>query len=433
MTAVKPDNILSIDRELIWHPYSTFPSTAPIYPVEDASGVSVRLADGRELIDGMASWWSTIHGYNNPVINEAITTQLSKMSHVMFGGLTHEPAVSLCSLLVDITPDGLNKVFLSDSGSVSVEVALKMAIQYWQSQGKGRKCKFLSLRSGYHGDTFGAMSVCDPTTGMHHLFSDRLMENLFAPSPDCGFSEPLEAKHTEEIEKLMAQNAGELAAVILEPIVQGAGGMKFYSPDYLKKVKDLCEYHDILLIADEIATGFGRTGALFACDHADISPDILCLGKAMTGGYMTLAATLCNDRIARGICEGEAGVFMHGPTFMGNPLACATAFASIKLLLESPWHERIKNIEDQLVRELESAKSLEHVKDVRVLGAIGVIEMKTPVNMTEITEYFVESGVWLRPFGTRVYIMPPYIIQPSDLTKLTTAMVQAAGQRELFS
>ena len=414
--------LLKKDQQFVWHPYSSLSAPIPAYEVVSAKGVHLKLADGRELIDGMASWWCAIHGYNHPVLNAAAKDQIDKVSHVMFGGITHAPAVNLCEKLVAITPDGLDKVFLSDSGSVAVEIAIKMAFQYWISQGQPQKNKLLTLRRGYHGDTFAAMSVCDPETGMHHIFDQVVAKHHFAPAPMIGVHEPWDEEDIAEFTTIIREHKQQLAAVILEPIVQGAGGMRFYSPHYLKRVRELCDENNVLLIADEIATGFGRSGKLFACEWAGISPDIMCLGKAITGGYMTLAATLCSAEVSRGICEGEAGCFMHGPTFMGNPLACAVANASIDLLLSSDWQTNIQRIEAQLLTAVLPFNALNDVATTRVLGAIGVIEMKTPVNVAEIQKRFVAEGIWVRPFGKNVYVMPPYIISDSELEQLMSGI-----------
>lgn len=416
------DDGLAIDRQHIWHPYSAIGSNLPIFPVVSANGVRLRLADGRELIDGMASWWSVIHGYNHPELNQAVTEQLSSMAHVMFGGLTHMPAIKLAKLLVEITPPKLQTVFFADSGSVSVDVAMKMAIQYWSSQHLSNKQQFITIRNGYHGDTLGSMSVCDPDTGMHSLFTKILAKQYFVDAPQSPFGAPCHQHDINQMEHMLATTHQDVAAVILEPIVQGAGGMRFYSADYLYQLRQLCDQYKVLLILDEIATGFGRTGKLFACEHANVEPDIMCIGKALTGGYMTLAATLSSEKVSQTISEAYPGVFMHGPTFMANPLACAVALKSIQLLLNSPWQAQIKTIEARLKKGLAACRTLSVVKEVRVLGAIGVVEMHKPIDMLSIQPQFVEHGVWIRPFGKLVYIMPPYIINKADLEQLTNSI-----------
>lgn len=413
------NDIISLDQAHVWHPYAAFPNTAPVYPVSHADGVYLHLTDGRTIIDGTSSWWSVIHGYNRPELNHALEQQLAKMAHVMLGGLTHEPIARLAKLLTDITPAGLNKVFFSDSGSVAVEVSMKMALQYWFAQGQHQKTRFLSLRSGYHGDTFAAMSVCDPVAGMHHLFTQTLSHQLFSETPSCRFDEEWNESHIANFSQIIQRHRQKIAAVILEPIAQNAGGMNFYSPEYLKRVRTLCDKNDVLLIADEIATGFGRTGKLFACEHAEISPDIMCVGKGLTGGYMSLAATLCNDKVSDGISNSEAGAFMHGPTFMGNPLACSVALASTELLLKSDWQAKVAHIEGFLKRELEPCRELSLVADVRVLGAIGVVELHESPDLATIQALFVKEGIWVRPFGRLVYLMPAYIMTDAELRQLT--------------
>ncbi|KXF81761.1 adenosylmethionine--8-amino-7-oxononanoate transaminase [Enterovibrio coralii] len=412
---------ISFDRDHIWHPYTSTLEPLTCYPVTHANGVNLYLEDGTALIDGMSSWWAAIHGYNHPVLNQAVTEQLSKMSHVMFGGITHDPAINLCKKLVEMTPDALEKVFLCDSGSISVEVSLKMALQYWHAKGTPR-AKFLTLRHGYHGDSFAAMSVTDPDNSMHKLYKGFLPEHIFADSPTCGFFEDWQEEDIQDFQTKLIENKDTIAAVILEPIVQGAGGMRIYHPTYLKRVRELCDEFGILLISDEIATGFGRTGKLFACEHSDITPDIMCVGKALTGGYMTMAATITTKHVADTVCGGEAGCFMHGPTFMGNPLSSAVANASLQLLQDTNWQEKVSNIESVFASNLPTLAEHDKVSKVRWLGAIGVVELHAPVNLEEIQKRFVEHGVWIRPFGRLVYVMPPYDISDDQLKQLIDAI-----------
>lgn len=413
--------MLEYDREHILHPYAPSNPSSHMTFVKSAKGVYLELQDGTKIIDGMSSWWSVIHGYNVESLNNAAVEQISKVSHVMFGGITHEPAIKLAQNLIAITDKSLERVFFSDSGSVAVEVALKMAFQYWNSQGNSQKSKILAFSKGYHGDTFGAMSVCDPITGMHSAFEGILHKNIFAQAPACMFGEQWDEKYIQDFKTKLQQNHTQIAAVILEPVVQGAGGMRIYSPEFLKRVRELCSEYDVLLILDEIATGFGRTGKLFAYEHAGVAPDILCVGKAITGGYMSLAATLTTQKVMKGV-EANGNVLMHGPTFMANPLACAVANASVELLLNSPWEERVQNIQIQLNEELRRCEALAIVKEVRVLGAIGVVELNEEVDLGFMTPEFIKEGVWVRPFLNLVYIMPPFVTTKEELTHLTTAI-----------
>jgi adenosylmethionine---8-amino-7-oxononanoate aminotransferase len=419
---------LDFDRLHVWHPYAAMPNLSPVFPVESAQGVHIRLMDGRSLIDGISSWWTCIHGYNHPRLNQAAHAQIDRLSHVMFGGLTHEPAVNLSQKLIAMTPADLQQVFFCDSGSVAVEVAMKMAVQYWYNRGLPMKQSFLTIRNGYHGDTFAAMSVCDPVNGMHHLFRNIVTQQYFAAAPQISFHQDWQEQDIASFAALLVQHHDRIAAAILEPIVQNAGGMRFYHPEYVRQARALCDQYDVLLILDEIATGFGRTGKLFASEYAAICPDILCIGKALSGGFISLAATLTTPKISESFAAGEAGVFMHGPTFMANPLACAVSLENLALLESYDWQARIRTIEAQLTAELEPCRSLTAVKDVRVLGAIGVVELHQPVNMNVIQPRFVEEGVWLRPFGRLIYTMPPYIIQPSELKTITDAIYKIVAQ-----
>jgi adenosylmethionine-8-amino-7-oxononanoate aminotransferase len=429
MTHLSLEAQIALDQAHIWHPYSAMHSDLPVFHVDSASGVYLTLSDGKRLIDGMSSWWCAIHGYNHPHLNNAIEQQLQRMAHVMFGGLTHEPAIRLVEKLVALTPRELQSVFISDSGSVAVEVALKMAIQYWNARGEPGKQRFATLRNGYHGDTMGAMSVCDPLNGMHSLFNSVLSRQFHVERPQCRFGEACQDSDLQALEQLLQANHAQIAALILEPVVQGAGGMYFYAPEYLARARQLCDRYRVLLIADEIATGFGRSGKLFACEHAAISPDIMCVGKALTGGYMSLAATLATAEISNTIDQGNPGVFMHGPTFMANPLACAVAVASIEQLIESDWQQHVDRIELQMKQLLSPCAELPQVAEVRCLGAIGVIEMKQAVDMKSIMRQFVDAGIWVRPFGKLVYLMPPYIISARELELLCNSLIDTVARQ----
>lgn len=424
------DELLTFDAQHIWHPYTSALNPLKAYPVESASGARLKLMGGGELIDGMSSWWAVVHGYNNPIINAAIVAQLNKMSHVMFGGITHEPAVELAKKILALVPDKLQHIFYCDSGSVAVEVAMKMALQYWNSKGEYSKVRFATIKQGYHGDTFDAMSVCDPVTGMHTIFEKVLPKQIFVHSPQTSFDGVWDDSDLDELRQTLREKKSEIAALILEPIVQGAGAMRFYHPEFLKGARQICDECGVLLICDEIATGFGRTGKMFAVEWAGIAPDIMCLGKAITGGYMSFAATLASRDVAFTISKGAAKVFMHGPTFMANPLACAAANASLDLVCKPEYLQNIKRIEKVLKQNLFRARNFKQVADVRVLGAIGVVETVKPVDVQNIQARFVERGVWIRPFGKLVYLMPPSVISDADLQKLCDVLVETISELE---
>ena len=422
MNSTNWSDLLQYDAAHVWHPYTSMTNPSPVLPVVSANGVYLQLADGKQLIDGMSSWWSALHGYNHPVLNQALIDQTKKMSHVMFGGLTHEPAITLAKKLIQISCDNLQHVFFADSGSVAVEVSIKMAMQYWYAQGKSEKTQLLTVKNGYYGDTFGAMGVCDPENGMHGMFTGVLAQHIFAEAPEMQAETSWKAEYIKDFQQKLSQHHQQIAAVIIEPMVQNAGGMRFYHAEYLRQVRKLCDQYDVLLILDEIATGFGRTGTLFAYEQADIQPDIMAVGKALTGGYMTLSAVLSSSKVVQGIETDGKGVLMHGPTFMANPLACSVANASIDLLLSSPWKQTVLSIQNQLKKELEPCRAFKTVKDVRVKGAIGVVELHKPIDTRWSQPLFTELGVWLRPFGKLVYLMPPFIIKPDELNRLTTAV-----------
>jgi adenosylmethionine---8-amino-7-oxononanoate aminotransferase len=420
------NELLAADREHVWHPYDSIPGALAPLAVSSAAGVRLTLANGRELIDGMSSWWCAIHGYSHPRLDAAVSAQLERMAHVMFGGLTHEPAVRLATRLLELAPAPLEHVFFADSGSVAVEVAIKMSLQCQRARGQSARTRLLTIRGGYHGDTFGAMSVCDPIAGMHSMFTGFLPEQVFADRPPDGFAADLDERWAEGVSELVAKHAHELAAIVVEPVVQGAGGMRFHSPACVALLRRLCDEHGLLLVLDEIATGFGRTGAMFACEHADVAADVMCVGKALTGGYMSLAATLCTREVGAAISAGAGPGLMHGPTFMANPLACAVALASTELLADGGWRGQVSHIQDELYGGLEAAWEVPGVADVRVLGAIGVVELTDPVDVAAATAAAVEHGVWLRPFANLIYTMPPYIVDQQELAAITTAVVAAA-------